>query len=107
MRKAMIAILILVLGLSNSTIVLQNAKRNVKQYPSTMLVTSVKDNVTTLVDKQGFEWQLTNTEDLIKDDIVSVVMNDNGTLNTIFDDKIADYKYSGYVSKLEAKQWVN
>lgn len=78
-------------------------------YPMTMIVveTSIDDKGTEsieddggeiiLVDSNGSEWVYEEyPEDYMPGDFVSLIMDDNGTPNYIYDDVILDMRYSGY-----------
>ena len=70
-------------------------------YPTVMEVTNVdyKKDIVTMQTCTGFVYQFKGTEDYYKDDLVAVVMFNNGTPKTIKDDKIIAHRYSGY--------WIN
>lgn len=62
-------------------------------YPKTMLVSEIDTacDTVTAVDFNGNEWQFYGVEDWEIDDIVSCIMDTNGT-TTIYDDKIVDVR---------------
>lgn len=64
-------------------------------YPSVMRVTEVTANEVTLQDCNGFLWSCGDPEDLEQGDLCGVLMNDNGTPETIFDDMIVSIRYCG------------
>lgn len=67
-------------------------------YPRTAVVVAVDytNDVVTVMDGVGHEWQFTECEDWHVGDIVSLIMNSNGTEN-ITDDIIMDSLYGGDV----------
>ena len=67
-------------------------------YPDIMEVTDVnyKTDIVTLETSTGFVYQFKGTEDYYVDDLVAVVMFNNGTPNSIKDDKIIAHRYGGY-----------
>lgn len=73
---------------------------NVGVYADTMVVTEVdyEEDVVTIANFNGFEWQFEGCEDWIEGDVCSVLMCDNGTEN-IFDDVILSTTYAGWVNE--------
>ena len=71
---------------------------NSKEYPTCGTVVSVNHETDVVVfeDFNGLRWGFKGAEDWMVDDIIAVIMNDQGT-ETIFDDEIVDVKYCGYV----------
>ena len=71
-------------------------------YPMTMVVTEVDlyEDLVTLRDYCGFEWQFWGTDDWQPGDICSCIMNTEGTAS-IFDDSIVDVRYSGVMNNWE------
>jgi len=55
-------------------------------------------DIVTLEDSQGFLWEFYGCEDWNPGEIASVLMWDNGTPETIFDDVILQVRYSGYIT---------
>jgi len=66
-------------------------------YPRCGVVCEVNraDDVVTIVDGTGMEWQLTECEDWDEGDWVAMIMDDNGTPDNIYDDIITDAVYGG------------
>lgn len=79
----------------NSVYTYVNAKR---LYSTAMEVTGLdyEDDLVIVTDANGFEWSFYGIEDLFEGDIVSVILNDNGT-DIVLDDTIISAQYSGYV----------
>lgn len=67
-------------------------------YPRTAVVVAVdyKEDIVTIVDAVGYEWQFTECEDWQVGDMVSLIMDDNGT-EGITDDIIMDCLYGGTI----------
>ena len=74
------------------------SRDNSKEYPTCGIIVDVNydTDVATFEDFNGFQWSFYGVEDWMTGDIIAVIMNDNNT-ETIFDDKIVDYKYCGYI----------
>ncbi len=64
-------------------------------YPTTMTVTSVKNDIVTLEDFNGYVWEFEGAEDWLVGDICACIMNDKGT-PSILDDEIVKTKYCGF-----------
>ena len=67
-------------------------------YPQTGIITNVnyENNVVTFQTFSGIEYQFSECDDYMVNDIISCIMFTNYTEN-ITDDIIITYKYSGYV----------
>lgn len=63
-------------------------------YAKTAIVTEIdrKNDLVTVLDGVGYEWQFYGVEDWMIGDYASMVMYDNKT-ESIFDDSIIDVKY--------------
>ena len=70
----------------------------VKQYPTCGIIVENDERTETVTveDFNGNHWQFNGVEDWLVGDIVSMIMSDNGTPDTIYDDQIVMVKYSGY-----------
>lgn len=70
-----------------------------KEYPQTMTVVQVDiaTDTVTCEDATGNLWQFKGVEDWQVNDIVSMIMNDNGT-EEVFDDEIVKVRYNGFRS---------
>lgn len=69
-----------------------------KIYPATAEVVEL-DLASDLVIAEtstGISYSFEGCEDWLLGDLVSMIMDDNGTPGTILDDKIIDCRYSGY-----------
>jgi hypothetical protein len=68
-------------------------------YPKTFTVSAVDldNDMVFLVDYNGNEWAIYGIEDWMEGDVASAIMSDNGTPDSIYDDKIVDIRYSGYL----------
>lgn len=71
-------------------------------YPQTMVVVAIDEyeNLVTVRDFNGWEWQFFGVEDWNVGDICSCIMNNKRTPR-IFDDSIENVKYSGWIDNIE------
>ncbi len=69
---------------------------DIQTYPTTAKVVKVnrKKNVVTVKDYNGNKWKFRGCEDYMKGDVVSMLMDSNGT-EKISDDVILQVRYSG------------
>ena len=67
-------------------------------YARTAKITEVDydTGIVTLVDGAGLVWQFTGCEDYDSGDLVSLLMSDAGTSDSILDDVIVSASYAGY-----------
>ena len=70
-----------------------------RTYPHQGIVTEIKGDVVTFEDANGNLWSFFGSEDWQPGDIVSVMMYDNGTEKTIYDDQIIEARYNGHISE--------
>ena len=68
-------------------------------YPTSMIVIKVdyENDLVTIADFEGRTYQFYGCEDWYENDICAVIMNDNGTSETVYDDIILQTRYCGYV----------
>lgn len=68
-------------------------------YALSTVVTSTNGNEVIVRDFSGNLWKFTDDDsnDWTVNDICSIIMNDNGTEENIFDDVIMSVRYSGYI----------
>lgn len=68
-------------------------------YPTSMIVTEVdyKNDIVTITDFEDRAYQFYGCEDWYEGDICAVIMSDNGTPETVYDDVILQTRYCGYV----------
>lgn len=94
MKKIITITIITIIVLLASACVCHN-DNNV--YPLTARVVEVDRvaDVVTCEDGAGNLWEFESCEDWEEDDFVSLLMNDNGTNETIYDDIIEMVRYSG------------
>lgn len=94
MKKLLLAITILssLLG-SNPK---QELKTNPEIYPTTLKVIAITDMQMICETASGIIYTINEPEDMIAGDLVAVIMNTNGTENTILDDYVISWRYSGY-----------
>lgn len=67
-------------------------------YPRTGIVTKIdhENDVITVTDYTGHQWEWTGIEDWQEGDIAAMIMNDMAS-ETIFDDEIVKVYYNGWV----------
>lgn len=86
MKKTIIAIIIMIIVITNNTITIEKDNQN---YQKEMKVYNVTNEVITLEAEDGNLWDIDYEEDLKVNDKVNVIMNDNATI-TIYDDEIIE-----------------
>ena len=66
-------------------------------YPKTAICLAVnrQTDTVTVADCNGTEWQFSGCQDFEEGDLIALIMNDNGTPDTIWDDTIITARYSG------------
>lgn len=95
-----VALVMTVLMVTVLTVIcISNRKHENEIYPQTMTVVKIENDVVTIEDFNGFQFQFDGAEDWMVGDICSCIMKTNGT-ETILDDEIIDTRYSGYVEGL-------
>lgn len=69
-----------------------------KTYPNAGVVVGLDfgQDLVTISTGSGLLYEFYGIEDLYMGDIIAVTMDDNGTPETVLDDKIIDSKYAGY-----------
>lgn len=69
-----------------------------KTYPNAGVVVGLdfEQDLVTISTGSGLLYEFYGIEDLYMGDIIAVTMDDNGTPETVLDDKIIDSKYAGY-----------
>lgn len=74
-----------------------------KTYPNAGIVVALDEvqDLVTISTGSGLLYEFYGIEDLFVGDIVAVTMDDNGTPDTVLDDKIIDSKYAGYSELFE------
>lgn len=67
-------------------------------YSKAAIVTSFETETDTVVvtDFNGFQWAFYGIEDYEIGDVVTMIISNAGTENSIFDDVILETRYSGY-----------
>lgn len=67
-------------------------------YPTSTIVTDVEGALITVTDFSGRVYQFYDeTEDWFIDDICAIIMDNNNTKETVYDDIIISAKYCGYI----------
>lgn len=94
------------IGLCASTAVFkpaasETAKAN--EYPKTTICLAVdrQTDIVTVADCNGTEWQFRGCQDFEEGDLIALIMSDNGTPETIWDDTVLTTKYSGGTNLFE------
>ena len=98
MKKLLIALACLMLA--------HSPKVEGEIYPRTFMVVNLESETDTVVciDAVGMEWAFEGIEDWEIGDLVSAIMNDNGTEN-ITDDYFTEIRYAGYISPIESWEY--
>lgn len=68
-------------------------------YPNTMFVIDLDEtnDEVICIDFNGNTWSFSGIEDWAIGDIVSMIMDNNNTPQTIYDDSIMQVRYSGWI----------
>ncbi len=83
-----------------------STEHNQSFYPETAMVTQVNEDLITVICQNGNIFKFKdNTEEWIKGDICSMIMDNKGTVS-VYDDKVVSARYSGYVNDDEMDKWV-
>lgn len=101
-RKTIIVSMAIGFLLGASTMLTVCAKHT---YPKTMVVSNVDygADVVTIKTFSGIEYQFDGCEDWYEGDICSTIMFTNWTSGTVYDDKIIETRYSGWITEWEGK----
>lgn len=102
MKRLLLAITILgsLLG-SNPK---QELKTNPEIYPTTLKAIAITDMQMICETASGIIYTIKDpTDDMEVGDLVAVIMNENGTPNTILDDYVVSWRYSGYLVEDETE----
>lgn len=75
----------------------------ITMYPKTTICLAVnrQTDTVTVADCNGTEWQFSGCRDFEEGDLIALIMSDNGTPETILDDKVLTARYSGGTNLLE------
>lgn len=75
----------------------------ITMYPKTTICLAVnrQTDTVTVADCNGTEWQFSGCRDFEEGDLIALIMSDNGTPETIWDDKVLTVRYSGGTNLLE------
>ena len=100
-KKVIIIILILALLLDVQRVSATEIK-NSNEYPATMVIYCVDYRLDVVYITDGYHnYYFVGVEDLYIGDTLSLIMNDNGTPETVKDDEIIDYRYSDLQIQLD------
>lgn len=71
--------------------------RRLAFYPRAGIVTALdrSADLVTVTDAAGYDWQFTGVEDWERGDLAALLMDDNGTPDSILDDRVTEVRYSG------------
>ena len=96
-KNLVVAVLLIILAITLVLTGIGILKGNVHhQYPQAMRVYEVGDDHLVFQDANGNNWVVYDDPmDMEKDDIVAVIMDNNGT-PIIFDDVVVQWQYSGF-----------
>lgn len=92
-----------------STLLAGSGQKNIpvdpasKTYPNAGVVVGLdeENDLVTISTGSGLLYEFYGIEDLFIGDIVAVIMDDNGTPDSVLDDKIIDSKYAGWPELFE------
>ena len=89
----------ILLSLIVSLVLSGNLKGNAEIYPMSTIVTEVNRSTDTVTveDFNGNLWEFDGAEDWAEGDIAALIMYDNGTSQTVYDDVILTSRYCGYI----------
>lgn len=75
----------------------------VTEYPKTTICLAVnrQTDIVTVADCNGTKWTFNGCRDFEEGDLIALIMSDNGTPETILDDKVLTARYSGGTNLLE------
>lgn len=87
----------LMMVVASSVVMVGISKPKTELYPITAQVAELdrKNDIVTCVDGAGLFWEFTECDDWQEGDFVSLLMNDNGTPQMIYDDTIEMVRYAG------------
>ena len=74
---------------------------SVTYYPSCGIVTSLETETDSVIyeDPSGNIWDFKGIEDWAVNDVVALIMSDNGTPNYVYDDEPISWRYCGYFER--------
>lgn len=69
----------------------------ITMYPKTTICLAVnhQTDTVTVADCNGTKWTFNGCQDFEEGDLIALIMNDNGTPDTIWDDTVVTARYSG------------
>lgn len=75
----------------------------ITMYPKATICLAVnrQTDVVTVADCNGTKWTFTGCQDFEEGDLIALIMSDNGTPDTIWDDEILTARYSGGTNLFE------
>ncbi len=92
-------IIALLLAVVSAVSILCAAHKPITTYAHTALITALDydTDTVTVTDYACLTWTFQGCEDYCVDALVSLIMSDNGTKETVLDDEILSAKYAGYL----------
>ena len=106
MRKKVVIVILLICLLLDVQRVNAAETKNGGEYPSTMIVYCVDYRLNLVYITDGYHnYYFVGVEDLFIGDTLSLIMNDNGTPETVKDDIIIDYRYSDLQTKIDGLEY--
>ena len=106
MKKRTIVIILLICFLIDVQRVSAAETKNGSEYPSTMIVYCVDYRLDLVYITDGYNnFYFEGVEDLFTGDTLSLIMNDNGTPETVKDDVIVNYRYSNLQIQIDGIEY--
>lgn len=96
MKKILLSI---VVCLASCAIIAFSAVPVRNEYPQTLIIYDISGDIVTGSTMTGIAYSFTGAEDWQPGDICAVIMDNNGTPASIYDDIILDCKYCGYIDR--------
>ncbi|MCD7862849.1 MAG: hypothetical protein LUG61_04910 [Lachnospiraceae bacterium] len=103
MKKNIVKILLIAAAGSAAFAGTHASASNHKIYPATAIVTEINEKTDTVyvATASGVPYEFEGIEDYVVGDLVAMIMDDNGTSKTIYDDEILVSRYVGYTELFE------
>lgn len=99
MKKRIIKTLII--GVASLVVFASCSKKTSDTYPWTgeVVALNYESDIVTVRTGSGLTYEFTGCEDYAEGDLVSLLMDDMGTPETVLDDKVVEARYSGLTAK--------
>ena len=106
MKKRTIVIILLICLLIDAQRVSAAETKNGSEYPTTMIIYCVDYKLNLVYITDGYNnYYFKGVEDLYTGDTLSLIMNDNGTPETVKDDVIVNYRYSNLQIQIDGIEY--